>query len=242
MAAEELNPGTCRTPEEARPRSSSRRRLTKISSGISSTRTPASSARCASRSRAASRRLQPARIKIGRIMIPTEPVTELRNGKKYTIERVFLPGYVLVEMELDNDLWHVIKNTPRVTGFLGTGDSARCAERGRRSAPSSSGQRCLQGQAFHEGEVRQGRAWFASTRAPSPTSTAPSMTSTKIKPDPQGHGLASSAALLRWRSNFRKSTRWSIEKQTELFLDGVACALPGRDTAGVTGLLSEYAE
>jgi transcriptional antiterminator NusG len=60
--------------------------------------------------------------KIGRIMIPTEPVTELRNGKKYTIERVFLPGYVLVEMDLDNDLWHVIKNTPRVTGFLGTGD------------------------------------------------------------------------------------------------------------------------
>ena len=60
--------------------------------------------------------------RIGRIMIPTEPVTELRNGKKYTIERVFLPCYVLVEMELDNDLWHVIKNTPRVTGFLGTGD------------------------------------------------------------------------------------------------------------------------
>ena len=45
--------------------------------------------------------------KIGRIMIPTEPVTELRNGKKYTIERVFLPGYVLIEMDLDNDLWHV---------------------------------------------------------------------------------------------------------------------------------------
>jgi transcriptional antiterminator NusG len=61
--------------------------------------------------------------RIGRIMIPTEPVTELRNGKKYTIERVFLPGYVLVEMDLDNDLWHVIKNTPRVTGFLGTGDN-----------------------------------------------------------------------------------------------------------------------
>ena len=61
--------------------------------------------------------------RIGRIMIPTEPVTELRNGKKYTIDRVVLPGYVLVEMELDNDLWHVIKNTPRVTGFLGTGDN-----------------------------------------------------------------------------------------------------------------------
>src|SRR5665213_1630122 len=61
--------------------------------------------------------------RIGRVMIPTEPVTELRNGKKYVIERVFLPGYVLVEMDLDNELWHMVKNTPRVTGFLGTGDS-----------------------------------------------------------------------------------------------------------------------
>lgn len=60
--------------------------------------------------------------KIGRVMIPTEPVTEIVNGKKRTIERVFLPGYVLVEMDLDNDLWHTIKDTPRVTGFLGTGD------------------------------------------------------------------------------------------------------------------------
>ena len=59
--------------------------------------------------------------KIGRIEIPTEPVTELRNGKKYTIDRVFLPGYVFVEMDLDNDLWHLVKNTPRVTGFLETG-------------------------------------------------------------------------------------------------------------------------
>jgi len=61
--------------------------------------------------------------KIGRVMIPTETVTEVRNGKKHTSEKVFLPGYVLVEMHLDNDLWHIIKDTPRVTGFLGTGDS-----------------------------------------------------------------------------------------------------------------------
>ena len=60
--------------------------------------------------------------RVGRIEIPTEPTTELRNGKKYTIDRVFLPGYVFVEMQLDNDLWHVVKNTPRVTGFLQTGD------------------------------------------------------------------------------------------------------------------------
>src|SRR5436190_3946171 len=58
--------------------------------------------------------------KIGRVIIPTEPVTEIRNGKKYTIERAFLPGYVLVEMDLNDDVWHVVKNTPRVTGFLGT--------------------------------------------------------------------------------------------------------------------------
>jgi transcriptional antiterminator NusG len=60
--------------------------------------------------------------RVGRVMIPTEPVTEIFNGKKRTIERVFLPGYVLAEMELDNQLWHVLKDTPKVTGFLGTGD------------------------------------------------------------------------------------------------------------------------
>ena len=66
--------------------------------------------------------------KIGRVVIPTEPVTEIRNGKKYTTERAFLPGYVLVEMDMDlsnpegQNLWHVVKNTPRVTGFLGAGN------------------------------------------------------------------------------------------------------------------------
>ena len=60
--------------------------------------------------------------RVGRVMIPTEPVTEIVSGKKRTVERVFLPGYVLVEMELDNHLWHVLKDTPKVTGFLGTGD------------------------------------------------------------------------------------------------------------------------
>jgi transcriptional antiterminator NusG len=59
--------------------------------------------------------------KIGRVLIPTEPVTEIRNGKKYTVERAFLPGYVLVEMVLDDEIWHMMKNTPKVTGFLGTG-------------------------------------------------------------------------------------------------------------------------
>jgi transcription termination/antitermination protein NusG len=59
--------------------------------------------------------------KIGRVMIPTETVTEIRNGRKYTSERMFYPGYVLVEMDMDDTVWHVVKNTPRVTGFVGTG-------------------------------------------------------------------------------------------------------------------------
>ncbi len=59
--------------------------------------------------------------KIGRVMIPTEPVTEIRGGKKHTTERAFLPGYVLVEMDMDDNVWHVVKSTPRVTGFVGTG-------------------------------------------------------------------------------------------------------------------------
>lgn len=60
--------------------------------------------------------------KIGDVVIPTEKVTEIFNGKKRTVERVFIPGYVLILMELDNQLWHVLKETPKVTGFLGTGD------------------------------------------------------------------------------------------------------------------------
>jgi transcriptional antiterminator NusG len=59
--------------------------------------------------------------KIGRVLIPTESVTEVRGGKKYTSERMFYPGYVLVEMDMDDTVWHVVKSTPRVTGFVGTG-------------------------------------------------------------------------------------------------------------------------
>ena len=61
--------------------------------------------------------------KIGQILIPTEEVVELRNGKKVTSKRLVYPGYVLVEMEMNDALWHEIKNTPRVTGFVGGGNS-----------------------------------------------------------------------------------------------------------------------
>jgi len=59
--------------------------------------------------------------KIGQILIPTEEVVELRGGKKVTSKRLLYPGYVLVEMEMSDDLWHAVKSTPRVTGFVGGG-------------------------------------------------------------------------------------------------------------------------
>lgn len=61
--------------------------------------------------------------KIGQVLIPTEEVVELRNGKKVTSKRLVYPGYVLVEMEMNDELWHAVKNTPRVTGFVGGGNS-----------------------------------------------------------------------------------------------------------------------
>lgn len=61
--------------------------------------------------------------KIGQILIPTEEVVELRNGKKVTSKRLLYPGYVLVQMAMDDQLWHEIKNTPRVTGFVGGGNT-----------------------------------------------------------------------------------------------------------------------
>ena len=61
--------------------------------------------------------------KIGQILIPTEEVVELRNGKKVTSKRLLYPGYVLVEMEMNDELWHAVKDTPRVTGFVGGGNT-----------------------------------------------------------------------------------------------------------------------
>jgi len=61
--------------------------------------------------------------KIGQIMIPTEEVMEVRGGKKVVSPRMFYPGYVLVEMEMDDYTWHVVRSTPRVTGFVGTGQT-----------------------------------------------------------------------------------------------------------------------
>ena len=57
--------------------------------------------------------------KFGRILVPTEEVVEIKNGQKKTTERKFFPGYVLVEMVMDDDTWHLVKQTSKVTGFVG---------------------------------------------------------------------------------------------------------------------------
>lgn len=57
--------------------------------------------------------------KFGEILVPTEEVVEMREGKKRKSERKFYPGYVLVQMEMDDEAWHLVKSTPRVLGFIG---------------------------------------------------------------------------------------------------------------------------
>lgn len=57
--------------------------------------------------------------KFGRILVPVEEVVEVKNGVRRTTERKFFPGYVLVEMVMDDDTWHLVKNTSKVTGFVG---------------------------------------------------------------------------------------------------------------------------
>ena len=57
--------------------------------------------------------------RFGEVMVPTEEVVEMRGGQKRKSERKFFPGYVLVQMDLDDDTWHLVKETPRVLGFIG---------------------------------------------------------------------------------------------------------------------------
>jgi len=57
----------------------------------------------------------------GDVRIPTETIVEYRGGKKKELQRKFFPGYILVQMAMTDDTWHVVKNTPKVTGFVGSG-------------------------------------------------------------------------------------------------------------------------
>lgn len=57
--------------------------------------------------------------RFGDVLVPTEQVVEVRGGQKRNVTRKFFPGYILVNMELDNQTWHVVNSTPRITGFVG---------------------------------------------------------------------------------------------------------------------------
>lgn len=57
--------------------------------------------------------------RFGKILVPVEEVVDIKNGKRSLTERKFFPGYVLVEMEMSDETWHLVKSTPKVTGFVG---------------------------------------------------------------------------------------------------------------------------
>ena len=64
--------------------------------------------------------------RISRVLVPTEKVAEVRGGKKRITERKFFPGYLLVEMEMTDESWHLVRTTPGVTGFIGAGRRPVC--------------------------------------------------------------------------------------------------------------------
>src|SRR5262245_43671244 len=68
--------------------------------------------------------------KIFQVMVPSEPATKTKGGKKKQTSRRFYPGYILVEMELTDESWYIVRNTPKVTGFVGNGNTPTPLEPG----------------------------------------------------------------------------------------------------------------
>ena len=91
--------------------------------------------------------------KFGRILVPTEEVVEMRNGQRRTTERRFFPGYVLVEMIMDDDTWHLVKHTSKVTGFVGGGQEPSRTHLARRGAKNRQPDARRLGQAASQGRI-----------------------------------------------------------------------------------------
>ena len=93
--------------------------------------------------------------KFGKILVPVEEVVEMKGGQKHMSERKFFPGYVLVEMEMNDDTWHLVKNTNKVTGFVG-GTATKPAPIPEKEVEAIM-QQMREGGAQAQGAVRGGR-------------------------------------------------------------------------------------
>src|SRR5712691_8855905 len=137
------------------------------------------------------------------ILVPTEEVVEVKRGAKVSSERKFFPGYVLIKMDLSDETWHLVKNTAKVTGFLGGRGRRRSARTRRRGS-------CARSRRGSNGRSRRSSSRSAS-RCASPTGRSPRSTASSRRSTRKSRGSRSRCRSLvgrpRSSSNIRRSRR-----------------------------------